>query len=272
MTPLGELLKLYSFESVYGSEDETAIANWICQWLDEKKITGYQRVGNNIYKLDNVDGPILSAHLDQVETNGKAVKFFMNDDEKIVAFNDKWERTSLGADDKNGVWIILQAIKSFGNSINFIISSGEEEGCIGIKKLESDKVLDTISQQQFCLVLDRRGNKDILKSGGGTTFCSTLAQSLCNYLQQTYEVTTGSLSDTCTISKYCESVNMSVAYDNPHTANEITNFKRLKEISEDVLDVINCFEHYSTPPSIYQPASTTISYYDKWRTYYGENK
>lgn len=268
MTPLGELLKLYSFESVHKSDDETALADWICKWLDEKKITGYQRLGNNIYKLDN-EGPILSAHLDQVETNGKAVKFFMNDEEKIIAFNNRWEKTSLGADDKNGVWIIMQAIKAFGNSIDFIISAGEESGCLGIKKLEQNGVLDLISMERFCLVLDRRGNKDILKSGGSTTFCSTLAQSLCNYLQQTYEVTTGSLSDTCTISKYCESVNMSVAYERPHTANEITDFKRLKEISEDVLDVINCFEHYSTPPSIYQKSYTT-SYDDKRRKYYDE--
>ena len=45
-----DLLKLYSFESVHGSEDEKAICDWICKWLDAHKITGYIRVGNNIYK------------------------------------------------------------------------------------------------------------------------------------------------------------------------------------------------------------------------------
>ena len=110
MTELGELLKLYSFESVYKSDDEKAIADWIENWLDMNDIDNFERMGNTIFRLGNPEMPILSAHLDQVKTNGKAVKFYMNDAEKIIAFNDKWERTSLGADDKNGVWIILQAL------------------------------------------------------------------------------------------------------------------------------------------------------------------
>jgi hypothetical protein len=258
MTELGELLKLYSFESVYKSEDEKAIADWIEWWLDDNKIENYERIGNTIFRLGNIEAPILSAHLDQVKTNGKAVKFYMNDDEKIIAFNDKWEQTSLGADDKNGIWIILQAIKTFPDHINFIISEGEETGCHGIHMLEDEKLLDLlVDERQFCLVLDRRGNRDMLKSGGGSTFCSTLAQDLCNFLEQDFEVTTGSISDTCTLCKYCESVNMSVAYENPHTAREITDYKRLKEIKEHVIDVIDNFVHYSTPPSVYKTVYTS---------------
>lgn len=246
-----DLLKLYSFESVHNSDDETKIADWICKWLDTNSITDYTRVDNTVYRLGNFSKPILSAHLDQVKTNGKAVKFFMNDDEKIIAFNDKWERTSLGADDKNGVWIILQCLLK-DPDINFIISEGEESGCIGIKKLDNTGVLETfIDKEQFCLVLDRRGRTDMLKSGASTTFCSTLAQSLCNFLDQDFKVASGSISDTCTICQYCESVNMSVAYENPHTANEITDFKRLKEIRDAVLDILDGFIHYSTPPSVY---------------------
>lgn len=260
-----DLLKLYSFESVHGSPDETAIADWICKWLNSNNIKDYKRIGNTIYRLGVFDMPILSAHLDQVKTNGKAVKFFMNPDEKIIAFNDKWERTSLGADDKNGVWIILQALKTYPNDLNFIISEGEEKGCIGIKKLDTIGILaESISEVQYCLVLDRRGEKDMLKSGSGTTFCSTLAQALCNFTNQDFKVTTGSISDTCTLCGYCESVNMSVAYDNPHTSTEITNFKRLKHIKDTVLDIIKNFEHYSTPTSIY-----TSSGYNYSR-YYGE--
>lgn len=269
MTDLGELLKLYSFESAYKSEDEKAIADWIETWLNKHKVTDFHRTGNTIYRLGNFEIPILSAHLDQVKTNGKAVKFYMNDEEKIVAFNDKWEQTSLGADDKNGVWLILQMLKECPEGINFIISEGEETGCNGIKMLEDMKILDAqISVNQFCIVLDRRGNKDMLKSGSGATFCETLAQDLCNFLQQDFEVTTGTLSDTCTLCKYCESVNMSVAYDNPHTAKEVTDFRRLKEIKEHLTMIINCFEHYSTPPSVYNKPSGTKSY-NSWRSYYG---
>lgn len=269
---LGELLKLYSFESVYMTADERAIADWIEEWLKKHKVVDYNRMSNTIYRLSNPDMPILSAHLDQVKTNGKAVKFYINDSERIIAFNDKWEQTSLGADDKNGVWLIMQMLKEYPEGLNFIISEGEETGCNGIKMLENAKILDNdINYSQFCIVLDRRGGKDMLKTGAGTTFCDTLAQDLCNFLHQDFEVTSGSLSDTCTISKYCESVNMSVAYDNPHTAKEVTDYKRLKEIRDELSSILNCFEHYSTPPSIYNKTKTTTSYYNRkqWDEYYG---
>lgn len=264
-----DLLKLYSFESVHNSPDETAIADWICKWMDKHEVL-YNRVGNNIYNIGDTEAPILSAHLDQVRTNGKAVKFYMNEAEKIIAFNDKWERTSLGADDKNGVWIILKLLEK-QRRINFIISEGEEVGCVGIKKLEDRGVLRDIKEDQYCLVLDRRGGRDMLSSGSSSTFCSTLAQALCNYLQQDFTVTSGSLSDTCTLCKYCESVNMSVAYENPHTLNELTDFKRLKEILEHVDDIVCNFVHFSTPPSIYSSKSTYTSYYKgkEWEKYYG---
>ena len=78
-----DLLKLYSFESVHGSEDEVAICDWICKWLDTHNITGYTRVGNNIYKKGK-SNIILSAHLDQAKTAGKAVRFFLKQDGTIV--------------------------------------------------------------------------------------------------------------------------------------------------------------------------------------------
>lgn len=251
-----DLLKLYSFESVHETPDETAIADWICKWLDANNIKDYQRVGNSIYRFTLDSEIILSAHLDQVQTNGKAVKFFMNDEGIIAAFNSKWQRTSLGADDKNGVWIILKALEA-GKDISFIISEGEERGCIGINDIAKAGILDDNIDPKYdlCIVLDRRGSGDILKSGGGTTYCSTLAQSLCNFLGDSYSVTTGSLSDTATLCKYCESVNMSVAYDNPHSDIETTNFKRLQEIKEDVFNVIDNFIHYPTDPSVYSTTS-----------------
>lgn len=244
-----DLLKLYTFESVHSTADETAIADWICKWLDQKGVK-YKRKGNTIFKLDEKDAPILSAHLDQVRTNGKVHKLFMKDG-IIFAYNDKWQRTSLGADDKNGVWIILKALEEAKEPFNFIISEGEETGLVGIHKLEEGE-LDAIDfETQWCIVLDRRGNDEILKGGGGTTYCCTLAQDLINFLGNDYKISTGSVSDTAVLCKYCESVNMSVGYAAPHTANETTDFNALDKIKQDVIDVIDGFVHYPTDPVTY---------------------
>lgn len=263
-----DLLKLYRFESVHDTPDEKALADWLEQRLKDMKID-YHRDGDNFYKLDAIDEPILSAHLDQVKTNGKVSHLYLTPDKKIVGYNADWERTSLGGDDKNGVWIILKALEKFGNTINFIISAGEECGCVGIKYLDNKNVLDEIYAlgRTYCIVLDRRGITDVLKSGSGGAYCSTLAQTICNFIGD-MSVTTGTLSDTATICEYCESVNMSVAYDDPHTSRESTNWEALEKIKEYVFSIIDEMVFYPTDPSVYK--TTTTSYYSGY--YKSSNK
>lgn len=268
------LLKLYSFESVHNTPDEKALADWLEEWFVSHKIE-YTRDGDNFYRLNQFQEPILSAHLDQVKTNGKAEHFYLTPEKHIVAYNENWERTSLGGDDKNGVWIILKMLEK-GLPINFIISAGEEVGCVGIHALDTSQVLDKIKElDTWCIVLDRRGGSDVLDSGSGSTYCKTLAQDICNYLGD-MSVTSGSVSDTATICEYCESVNMSVAYEKPHTADEHTDWIRLQCICDYVEQLCTDFVHYPTPPSVYIKKSWS-NYYkkgksnekDDWEEYYG---
>lgn len=252
-----DLIRLYSFESVHSSEDETNIADWICKWLDHHKIK-YKRLDNNIYNLSYPDTPILSAHLDQVGTNGKGYKYILTKDNYIKAYNKDYERTSLGADDKNGVWLILKLLEE-GHTFNFIISEGEEVGRIGINKIN----LSGINYKtQYCIVLDRRGDSEILNKGSAGKYCSTLAQDLCNFLGERYEVASGLVSDTDTICKYCECVNMSVGYYFPHTQEEYTDFEVLKEIKEDLSNILNNFIHYPTNPKEYKNENIYKRYYN----------
>ena len=260
-----DLLKLYSIESVHDTDGEQEIFKWLCQYLDNLNVE-YKTLGNNIYKLTG-NKVILSAHLDQVKTNGKAEHFFMFDNKIIKGYNKNYQRTSLGADDKNGVWIILKMLENC-SQIDFIISCGEEAGCVGIKELEQAGVLNCISDKQICLVLDRKGNKDILKGGASDVYCSTLAQDLCNFIDDNMVVTTGSISDTRVICEHCESVNMSTAYFNPHTENEETDFDALENLLDIVSDIVYEFRHYPTKPSIYVKKKVYNSY-NKNSFYYG---
>lgn len=270
-----DLLKMYSFESVHNSEQETELADWICNRLNQLGIKDYTRDVNNIYKLNQEGRPILSAHLDQVRTNGRAIHFYQDSQSHIRGYTENFEQTSLGGDDKNGVWIILKLLEEGVKDINFIISAGEECGCLGIKALEKSGVLVSIDASQFCIVLDRRGSQDVLDCGSGSTYCKTLAQDICNYLHD-MSVASGSLSDTATLSTYCESVNMSVAYEAPHTALEHTDFNRLVKIKEYVKKLVTDFVHYSTPPTVYNRTRTVKKYTKEeknlteyYRDYYG---
>lgn len=250
-----DLIKLYSFYSVHKTEDEKAICDWICGKLTALKVP-HQRIGNTIYSFTKDNTVMLSAHLDQVATNGKAVHFYKKDG-FILAYNDRWQRTSLGGDDKNGVWIILKMLEK-GYKFDFIISEGEEVGCVGIKKVEPFLPLSTA---EICLVLDRKGHGDILNKGGTTNYCDALATNLKNYLQNGYQVTTGTVSDTQTICRFIESVNMSVAYYNPHLSSEYTDFTRLEEIASDIEYVLSGdFTHYPASPEDYTPQVVTYNY------------
>ena len=257
-----DLLKLYSFYSVSGTKGEKDICNWIAERLKELGVS-FERKGNTLYSFNDDSEILLSAHLDQVSTNGPAKHFYLEDNKTIVGYNEQYQRTSLGADDKNGVWIILKCLER-GCKIDFIISESEEIGCKGIDKMK-DELKKNAYKYSCCLVLDRRNSNEILESGRGGKYCKTLAYCLKNFLGGTYKVTSGSISDTQTICKYIESVNMSVAYEGAHTSLETTDYKELKRILEDVIDVIADFVHYPTDPKEYISTINTTGY----SRYYG---
>ena len=261
-----DLIKMYSIYSVSGTEGEKEICDWLCQRLDEMG-KHYARLDNTLYHIVDGNSIYLSAHLDQVATNGRAEHIYQADNGCIGAFNSKWQRTSLGADDKNGVWIILKMLEA-GYEFDWSITESEEVGCVGIKKIEN--ILPE-STADYCIVLDRKGNSDILNKGGSTNYCEGLAYNLKNFFKNGYVVTTGTLSDTQTICKYIESVNMSVAYHDPHRATEITDYNRLVEIKNDIERLFKEeFVHYPADPEDYKETYSYTNYwkgqtYDNWK-------
>ena len=264
-----DLVKLYSIYSVAGTDGEKEICDWLCSRLEQMN-KEYVRDGNTLYHIKQDNTVMLSAHLDQVDTEGPAVHIYKSEDGFIYAYNKNWQRTSLGADDKNGVWIILKMLEA-GHEFNWIISEAEETGCNGIRKVES-LLKDT--DTDYCVVLDRKGNTDILNKGCGTNYCQALAYNLRNFWNNDYEVTTGGVSDTQTICKYIESVNMSVAYFNPHHADEYTDWQRLVEIKDDIAIMLEGFVHYPSKPEDYTPKpviySKTKYTDDYWKEYYND--
>lgn len=259
-----DLIRLYNIESVNPNEAE--IHAWLCAWLDAHKIK-YETDELNIYRLTG-QPIVLSAHMDQVETKGQAVHFY-KDGDVIKGYNKDYEQTSLGADDKNGIWIILKALEDYPEA-DFIISYGEEVGCVGINAMK--KVLDEkMSQDMIALVLDRRGFGEVLDSGSSGKYCCTLAQDLCNYWNglmndaECFETGSGSVSDTNVLCKYCESVNIGVGYYNPHTEKEETNFEELSLVKDMILNTLNDFVHYPRPVSTYKRSYRYASYLNDYK-------
>lgn len=253
-----DLLRLYKTHSP--SRDTNEMLLYLMGWLTEHNIQ-YQQKQGCIFNLTGQSGVILSAHMDQVKTNGRAVHFYKKDD-CIRGYTEDYEQTNLGADDKNGIWIILKILEQKPDT-QFIISTDEEIGCVGIHALDEAKYLDIINpKSNICLVLDRRGYGEILDKGGQGNYCATLAQVLCNYLGEPFRTGTGSASDTGIIADHCESVNIGVGYYNAHQSTEYTNWTELCSIKDKVLDIIEHFTYYPTMPDIYR-----VKQQDLWGRY-----
>jgi len=240
------LKEMYMINSASGNENELQI--YIRKQLDSIGIEYYIDKYNQTYNLNHKHKPLVSAHADQVGT--KPLRWIKESNDKIYSHDN------LGADDKNGVFIVLELLKKYPN-LNFILSNQEEVGGLCDKLLEQNK--DKLKSIPYGLIFDRKGNGDII--GTGNQYC-------CEEFEQDleavgedfgYKANIGVWSDADTISDYISCVNLSCGYYNAHTANEYT----IKS------EVINCFdfscEIINKITKRYPAPDKTFDYYmDEW--------
>ena len=153
--------------------DQNGTSDYVKEFLTSIEVAFETDSYGNIYYLDHENAPLLSAHMDTVRKDDDfCIGAFLTEDEDERIFSGG----ILGGDDKCGVYIILKALKE-GKKVNFIFSRDEEIGCLGIKALlkpnwvENKELADKIRNNcLWCLVLDRRGNSDIIctKNSYGT--------------------------------------------------------------------------------------------------------
>ena len=155
------------------------------------------------------DIPIaLVAHMDTVFKEPPHEIFY---DEK---HNVMWSPQGLGADDRAGVFAILQIIKG-GLKPHIIFTTDEEYGAIGASKLA---LLDCpFSDLRYLIQLDRRGSDDCV-------FYNCNNDEFVDYIENFGFVWNyGSFTD---ISELCPAwgvagVNLSVGYRDEHSKNEV---------------------------------------------------
>ena len=233
------LLTLYKLRSYSGFEQP--VRNYIEGLLTEWKIP-YINLNGNIIGLNYSTSPIISAHMDMVNTDRNHLGpkedsipnavFTVDENTNIRIFrpldNGDIRQTSLGADDKNGIWVALMLLKR-GVNINFIFSHGEECGCVGIKQVVADAdIAQKIEKCAYSLVIDRRNKNDII--GYDNDYCLALDDRLENFAKQfgyEYKCAKGLCSDANHISLLNEVVNLSCGYYEAHSPTEYTNLSEL---------------------------------------------
>ena len=132
------LKRLYSIHSASGKED--GMIKFLCSYI--KSLPGDIQLGKDKYgNLYAVKGtaetyPCIVAHLDQVQA--AYPRDFRATENRDIIFGYSAKQHSfvgLGADDKNGIFIALEALKKY-DSLKVAFFKEEEIGCKGSSQAE----------------------------------------------------------------------------------------------------------------------------------------
>ena len=253
--------------------DQNGTSDYVKEFLTSIGVAFEVDSYGNIYYLDHENAPLLSAHMDTVRKDSDfVVGAFLTEDEDERIFSGG----ILGGDDKCGVYIILKALKE-GKKVNFIFSRDEEIGCLGIKALlkpnyvENKTLADKIRNNcLWCLVLDRRGNSDIIctKNAYGTLDFEKALEKMSEAGNFGYKAAQGLSSDANTIREFVSTANISVGYYKPHSEEEYIVKADLQKAYDYTIYLIDNLKDKFKPTAGYYSGSG-YGYGGYYNGYYG---
>jgi len=252
-----ELLKqLYAIHSPSGAEKK--MRHFLKTWIRRNVPEARYSVDNfgNLYvtKGDAETYPCIVAHMDQVQSLHPKDFRTLNVDGILIGFSvSKRCQCGLGADDKNGIWIALKALKKF-DAIKTAFFVSEEVGCLGSQKADMKFFEDC----RFVIQPDRRGSKDLITSIGWTELCSGDFLEDIGYEQFGYKPTDGMLTDVLTLKENglaVSAINLSCGYHKPHTDEEYTVWSELENCKNFIFHIIETcnkvYPHIAEEPENY---------------------
>lgn len=215
---------------------------------------------------------MLSAHMDTVKGVLK---------ERNLVFNGDYISSdigALGADDRAGIAIIMEVLRNinetrFNGTIKVAFSREEEIGCVGSKQIDSKWYSDV----DLAIVVDRRGNRDIVTGCYGAFCCNEVGyfmEGVSASIGMNWRAVEGGISDAYTFSaKGINSINLSAGYYNEHTANECVSLSQMEEtvlLINATLDAVSEFVDQFTEVPESNEWSYVYKYNGKNKYYYGK--
>lgn len=271
-----QLIKLLSIHGVSG--DETNVRNYLKPILkhsmdtvlvdDYGNLLGEKKIGNG--KGATV---LLSAHMDTVRNVLKERELI--EDNGIISS----DKGALGADDRAGITVILTVLRNleshtgFNGTLKIAFSREEEIGCVGSGKINPKWYSDV----DLAIVVDRRGNRDIVVGNYSMPFCSNevgrFLEDVSVLSGMDWQCVEGGISDAMTFAENgINSVNLSVGYRNEHTDKEYVVLDDMADTVRLIMQafaVINTF--YDTFGEVPETENEWIQGYDykKYSKHFG---
>ena len=161
-----ELLKqLYRISSKSGMED--SIKSFVLGHLADLNLdVKTDGIGNVLITKGLADRyPCVAAHLDEIHS--PCVREVVVEGDIVYTVDRLWNRVGCGADDKNGLWIIMNLLKteSVLKAALFVQEerSGGLAGCRGAGACD----MSFFDDVKYILECDRKGSSDVVSTGKG---------------------------------------------------------------------------------------------------------
>ncbi|PLR98529.1 M20/M25/M40 family metallo-hydrolase [Bacillus sp. T33-2] len=236
------LIEMLSIPGSSGNERAITLRlrNKLLRLLDHTYI---DKKGNLLGFIELGQGPtiLLSSHMDTVEEIETGREIMVNG---TMLSSSKG---ILGADDRAGIAAIIEILRrlpktNFRGTIKVAFTVEEEIGCLGSRGIDRDFLEDV----QAAIVIDRRGNRDIVTSNRGFPFCPEefgfIMEKAGKFAgMDDWKAVPGGISDAKVFSSFgIPSVNLSVGYQHEHTDLETLDYRAT---FETVLLVESFFHH-----------------------------
>lgn len=236
-----EILKeLYKISSKSGVEDR--IKSFVLGCVSDVDLkVDTDDIGNLFITKGIADTyPCVAAHLDEI--HDPCEREIVIEDDKIFTVNRLWNRVGCGADDKNGLWVIINLLHSepILKVALFVQEerTGDIPGCRGARACD----LSFFSDVKFVLECDRKGCSDVVYIGKGETLlCERefIPQNLLDYYG--YEMVRGGKTDVVELKMRGLTVpvcNISCGYYDAHKNCEYSKFSELQNCLSFVRDIL----------------------------------
>ena len=227
------------------SRREAKMSEFVQKTLHKLNIPHDVDEHGQIYSFRYPGRPLLSAHMDQVQAR-PCTQVLQRAKGSIWA-----SATGLGADDKNGIWIVLELLKRTPD-LNFVFSVEEE--CMGAALEELLAIPENAdflkASVPYGLVFDRKGWGDII--GADNCYCVPEMENDLQLLSECtgfgYRACAGVYSDADRLNAYISCVNLSCGYFSAHSEDEYTLIPALENALEFAAAIIeNCTKKYPAP-------------------------
>lgn len=236
-----ELLKqLYKIMSKSGMEDR--IKSFVLDRLSDVPLTiATDEIGNLFITKGTADVyPCVAAHLDEI--HAPCEREIVVEGDNVFAVDRLWNRVGCGADDKNGLWVILHLLHSEPvlKAALFVQEerSGDMAGCRGARACD----LSFFDDVAYILECDRKGSSDVVSIGkGDTVLCPPdfIPEDILH--KYGYEMVRGGKTDVVELKMRdleIPACNISCGYYNAHKNSEYTRFSELTRCLAFVREVM----------------------------------